>query len=427
MKRRGVLVLVLSFVLVLIMSASALAFTDVGPSTTYAEAIADLSSRGIVSGFADGTFRPDESLKRMQFAKMIVKALELEVPDQDTCPFHDVPGGIDAVDPLYARNYVAVCAAQGITKGKTAATFAPYDSITREQLITMVARAAGLSDPSAGYAPEFTSDGFSLQEHYLNACKADSAGLLAGLQDVGAAYAFTADATRGECAQLLYNLIAYEDTATFSMTVIPTSLRGDSIVGQRCVFLVTVADAEAAANGEAVALSASASGADIDVQPQEILPGEVAEVTVTPQASSVGTTLEVTFQGSRNGSTVEEHVSFAVAEGEDDRATYAAELRDRFVSWLAAQHPELGITEETEWQGTMVSPVWLVVSHYLFFSEDWEMHVEWHVMIAPDDWAKIDLRRRFSETIPSYAFEISSVSAEDELPHEIEVPGEIWR
>jgi len=31
----------------------------------------------------------------------------------------------------------------------------------------------------------------------------------------------------------------------------------------------------------------------------------------------------------------------------------------------------------------MVSPQWLVVSHYLFFSEEWEMHVEWHIMVAP--------------------------------------------
>lgn len=426
MKRCGVLYLLFSCFLLLFLSASTLAFTDVEEGTPYAEAIADLSGRGIVSGFADGMFRPDDSVKRMQFAKMIVKALELDVPDQDTCPFPDVPGGIDAGDPLYARNYVAVCAAQGITKGKTATTFAPYDSITRQQLITMVTRAAGLPDPPTGYTPQFTSDGFSLQEHYLNACKADSAGLLAGLQGVGSAYDFAADASRGECAQLLCNLMAYEDIATFSMTVVPTSLRGDSIVGQRCVFLVTVADKEAAANGGAVALSASASSADIDIDPLEILPGEVAEVTVTPQTPSVGTTVELTIQGARDGSTVEEDVSFAVAEGEDDRATYAAELRDRFVSWLATEHPELGITEDTEWQGTMVSPVWLVVSHYLFFSDEWEMHVEWHVMIAPDDWAKIDLRRRFSETKPSYAFEISSVSAEDE-PRETEVPEEAWR
>ncbi len=74
----------------------------------------------------------------------------------------------------------------------------------------------------------------------------------------------------------------------------------------------------------------------------------------------------------------------------------------------------------------MVSPQWLVVSHYLFFSEDWEMHVSWHIMVAPYDWARIDLRHRFDEETPSYAFEISSVDAGSE-PCPIDPPESVWR
>ena len=426
MKRRAVLVSILSTFLVLIMLAPALAFTDVGPGTPYSAAIADLSSRGVVSGFADGTFRPSENVKRMQFAKMIVKALDLAVSDQDECPFPDVPGGIDAGDPLYARHYVAACAANNITKGKTAATFAPYDSITREQLITMVARAAALPTPPAGYEPGFAAGDFSIAEHFENARKADSAGLLSGLQGTRSSYDFMAPATRGECAQMLSDLIAYLDAAPFSLAIIPQSLKGDSIAGQRCVFLVTVAFDQGQEPGP-VALSATAiEGAVVTVTPQTMIPGEVAEVSVTPGPANVGATLELVVKGTWGETTVEKKVSFAVAEGEDDRAPYAAEMRDRFVAWLAAEHPELGITLDTEWQGTMVSPVWLIVSHYLFFSEEWEMHVSWHVMIAPYDWAKIDLRKRFTETAPSHAFEISSVSADDE-PHQIDPPEEVWR
>lgn len=93
---------------------------------------------------------------------------------------------------------------------------------------------------------------------------------------------------------------------------------------------------------------------------------------------------------------------------------------------LAASRPELGITAQTEWKGTMVSPVWLVVSHYCFFSEEWEVHVAWHVRVAPYDRARIDLRHRFDELEPSYAFEISSVSADSE-PVETEPPESVWR
>jgi len=96
-------------------------------------------------------------------------------------------------------------------------------------------------------------------------------------------------------------------------------------------------------------------------------------------------------------------------------------MRDKFIPWLAANYPEFGITSETEWTGTVVNPNFLVVMHYIFFSEDWEMYVEWHVTIPPDDYARIYLRHRFTEARPSYAFEISSVEAQEE-PHAIEVP-----
>jgi len=39
--------------------------------------------------------------------------------------------------------------------GKTATTFDPTGNVTRQQLVTMVVRAAALSDPPDGYAPDF--------------------------------------------------------------------------------------------------------------------------------------------------------------------------------------------------------------------------------------------------------------------------------
>ena len=142
---------------------------------------------------------------------MIVRTLGYFVSDADICPFTDVqkslPGSYVAPsDTNYPDHYVAVCAAQGITQGKTATTFAPFDPITRQQLITMVARAAGLPDPPAGYVPSFSPGQFYPEEHYANARRAAFAGLLAGLQGLGPAYGFMAPASRGECAQLLYNL-----------------------------------------------------------------------------------------------------------------------------------------------------------------------------------------------------------------------------
>lgn len=180
-------------------------FSDVAGSP-YATAIYTLALEGAVSGFEDGTFRPNSFVTRQQFAKMIVLTLKVPVNGSEICPFTDVQ--LQAgTDPFYPSKYVAVCAAQGITVGKTPTTFAPYDNITHQQLITMVARAAGLATTPVGYMAPFTAGQFSLDEHYQNALKAGAAGLLDGLVGMGPAYNFLAGSTRGECAQILYNLM----------------------------------------------------------------------------------------------------------------------------------------------------------------------------------------------------------------------------
>jgi hypothetical protein len=217
---------------------------------------------------------------------------------------------------------------------------------------------------------------------------------------------------------------ADENTA-FHINVTPEQLNGDSIAGQHCVFLVTITD-EGQEGQLPVRISATAPGSEVVIYQEDIFEGEVAEVVVIPAQASIGKTIKVTITGNRGSSTAKKVVSFEVAEGEDDRQEYAGELLDRFVPWLATNHTELGITDDTAWNGTMVSPVWLVVSHYLFFSEEWEVHIEWHIMMPPYDWAKIDLRHRFDELEPSYAFEISSLNATSE-PVPIEPPETVWR
>jgi len=216
-----------------------------------------------------------------------------------------------------------------------------------------------------------------------------------------------------------------EKNVPFDIIVTPVQLNGHSIAGQHCVFLVTITD-DGKTSKLPVDISANASGAEIIIYKQAIVEGQVAEVVVIPTQASIGKTIAVTITGNRGGFTDEKVISFEAIEGEDDRGEYAIELRDKFVSWLATNHPELGITSNTDWTGTMVSPQWLVVSHYLFFSEEWEMHVEWHVMIPPYDWVKIDLRHRFDEQKPSYAFEISSLDANEE-PNPIDLPETVWR
>lgn len=237
------------------------------------------------------------------------------------------------------------------------------------------------------------------------------------------------------------------------LLVLPQQLNGFAIEGQQVLFLVSLSGAistdspgpgpggsdsapggsdqsdarRASASDLPLTITAEATNATATVlEPTLAEADDVAEVTVVPDPGSTNSAVSLTITGTGADVTVTSSVGFDVVEGEDDRAERAAEIRDLFIPWLAENRPELGITRATAWEGTIVSPQWLVVSHYLFLSDEWEMHVEWHIMVAPDDWARIDLRRRFEEVAPSRAFEITSLT-EGAEPQEIDPPEQIWR
>lgn len=202
----------------------------------------------------------------------------------------------------------------------------------------------------------------------------------------------------------------------FNMTVMPAEIV-DSIPGQRCVFLVQIEPTGYLNTPVEITVEVNGEKADAYVDNNFIDPNEVAEVSVIPKALAaakqdegrdVKAIIRGEFDGAVRWQTVTVHVT---SEEEDLVAPRAEELRDFFIPWLEANRPELGITAATSWEGTIVSPHILVVTHYLFFSNEWEMHIFWHVMTPPNDWARIELRHRFYETLPSLAFEIPSVDA----------------
>ncbi len=218
------------------------------------------------------------------------------------------------------------------------------------------------------------------------------------------------------------------------MQVIPEHME-DAVAGQRCVFLVDVEEPEWA-KGPAVSISAVPLtipfDASVMVNPQAITPRQVAEVTVIPGEASANSTLKLLVIGERGRVKKTKTITIEVGKGlagplEDSMGPLATEIRDKFTLWLAANHPEFGITRETEWTGAIVRPNILVVMYYLFFSEDWEMGVSWHVTIPPHNWARIYLRRRFNDVRPLYAFEISSWSTEDYEIYAINPPESVWR
>jgi hypothetical protein len=177
-------------------------FPDIGHGWVYEKAVADLAHRGIILGYNNGEFGPQDPVTRQQFAKLIVLTLGIPTSEANVSPFRDV--AVSGPGTLYPDNYVAVCASEGITLGTGKGLFSPWNNISRAQVLTMVARAADLPEPPGDYQPPF---GEFSPDHYSWARKAAYFGLMNSLTGVSPYYDFWQPATRGETAAILYNLL----------------------------------------------------------------------------------------------------------------------------------------------------------------------------------------------------------------------------
>ncbi len=135
------LAVVLAFAMILSMGAiSTFAYTDVAEGTIVSEAVGILSNLNILTGFEDGTFRPDETVTRAQMAAIICRLLGYEDQAQSSMGstvFNDV-----AADH-WASGYVNVAQAQQIINGYGDGNYGPEDKVTYEQAVKMIVSALG--------------------------------------------------------------------------------------------------------------------------------------------------------------------------------------------------------------------------------------------------------------------------------------------
>jgi len=216
--------------------------------------------------------------------------------------------------------------------------------------------------------------------------------------------------------------------ADFTMEVYPAdepSAVRMAIPGSGYCFLVRVTESGEASGGLAT-IDATATKAVVSkIVPSQLAPGVVGEVWVIADPATTEVTGSVTITATRDGVTREATRTLPVFPMEGERAGDAQPHFDAWVGWLADAHPELGITPATTWEPVFVSTL-LVVSHYSYWSEDWEVTIAWHNMIPPHDWTDVFLRRRGEETGYSLAFRRDSVAGQTE-PRAIEPPAELVR
>jgi virginiamycin B lyase len=198
----------------------AAAFSDVGPADYFYTPVLALACRGVVAGYADGSFRPYNVTTRAQMVKLVMLgfAHPPRTPGAGAATFADVPPG----QPFFA--YIETAAADGVVSGygcggpgepcdsQNRPYFRPSAYVTRGQLAKIDATAAGwpLRAPAAATFADVAPGTAFYASVETAACHGVIAGYTCGGPgepcDAARRPYFRpgANATRGQIAKIVY-------------------------------------------------------------------------------------------------------------------------------------------------------------------------------------------------------------------------------
>lgn len=188
---------ILALVIVLAMALTTVAFagtfSDVTSEESYSEAVEVMAALGLLTGYEDGTFGPDKTITRAEFAAVIVRALGMEDSAKGSAAstmFSDV------ASDNWAAGYVVIASQQNIIKGYPDGTFKPNNVVKYEEAVTMIIRALG-------YEPKFANVENAYPTSYL--AQANTSGIT-----TGAMLSIGSEASRAIVARLVYNALDVE-------------------------------------------------------------------------------------------------------------------------------------------------------------------------------------------------------------------------
>ena len=109
-------------------------YSDVATNSWYYTAVTALSNLDVITGYGDGSFRPNANITRAEFATMLCRFSGAS--DSGKSSFTDISGH-------WARSYIEAVCAEGWVKGYGDGTFRPDAYITRAEVMTMLNRMLG--------------------------------------------------------------------------------------------------------------------------------------------------------------------------------------------------------------------------------------------------------------------------------------------
>ena len=119
------------------------AFSDMPLTEEGKKAIQMLYDLGVLNGYSDGTIKPNQSVSRAEFTKMLYLATGMS--EESSTGFADVP------PEHWAQKYIQTLAAKGIVQGKGQGRFDPNGTITVGELATILNRTFTLYNQEDSY------------------------------------------------------------------------------------------------------------------------------------------------------------------------------------------------------------------------------------------------------------------------------------
>jgi hypothetical protein len=178
-------------------TACPIQFTDVPAGSPFYTFIRCLACEGIVSGYADNTFRPGANVTRGQLAKFVSNAANYTDPIPATQQtFTDVPPS----HPFWL--FIERAYAHGVISGYSDNTFRPDTGVTRGQASKFVANAANYNDAIPATRQTFSDVPFT-DTFWLFIERVYAHGVISGYADN--TFHPTADVTRGQTSKFISN------------------------------------------------------------------------------------------------------------------------------------------------------------------------------------------------------------------------------
>ncbi|MGI5921996.1 MAG: S-layer homology domain-containing protein, partial [Syntrophomonadaceae bacterium] len=121
-------------------------YSDVPADAWYAPEVAKAKAAGYISGYQDGSMKPNNQISRQEAAAMIARALQLDTTGDIPLNFTDA-----ASIPTWSKNAIAAVAKAGCISGYPDGTFKATNSITRAEAVIMLSRSMAVIAPTTTY------------------------------------------------------------------------------------------------------------------------------------------------------------------------------------------------------------------------------------------------------------------------------------